>query len=291
MGVSTKLTRIARFLLRADDERVGVFVHEPSEATSGLYVIVTTLWCDEVKTTGTGKARAERDAFVRSVAELGEALVARRERFKDRDGIAGGLFRKRAVERACCEAIERDAFLYHYRGRRPFLAREDLARDLVAFVMASALPTIHAVLVTDRGSAEGRSECLTIGLGAHRDRAESIEKAVGEASTMRLDHRLRPGWCADIYGGVEKPARLPDFHHAQSRDPRNREIFADLCAQTGSQRGSRSPLLHGDWRIQRLKSPVRFLSFVRVKNPELAPLEFGRPEPESTSPPLYHPIW
>jgi hypothetical protein len=157
--------------------------------------------------------------------------------------------------------------------------------------MASASKNLFSFLATDNFCASGKNDCLLIGLGCHPTFEVAINKAVGEYSTMYLDHLMRPGWCADIEKKVTVAKRLPDFHHANSRDLRNIERFSNLCKSESQ--NSRNSLNQLTWKIEKLNSPLHFITFVKTQHPDLKRLEFGLAEPNSNEKesPLYHPIW
>lgn len=293
MELSHSLSRVTRFLLQAEAGAVEVFVHDPQDATRGLHVAV----CEWQRETGkrlkaSGVAATRFEAYIKAVAELGEVVLCHASGLESRAGIAGGLFASNAVLRAKAELLERDAFLFHYRNRVPFLRRESAraASGAGVFEMSSAEKGRHCFIALDEAFMAGGAECVLMGFGCHADRELAAAKALGELACMSLDHAMRPGWCRDVYEGRSRAARLTDFHHAFSRDPRNRERIRALCRTDAAPAPSRRDLV-GEWRVETLKSPLRYFKYVRVFHDGLVPLEFGRPEPSFEGTPLYHPVW
>lgn len=294
MELSHPLSRVTRHLLRASAGAVEVYVHSPQEATRGLHIVVCEWQRDPRKRLkASGVARSRLEAYVKAVAELGEVALCDGTSLPNRTGVAGGLISANAVLRAKAELLERDAFLFHYRNRVPFLKREPASSDSCLFEMSSAQDRYYCFIALDKAGAEGRAECILMGLGSHVDRRTAADKALGELACAALDHSMRPGMCRDIYEGKSPPARLTDLHHASSRDPRNIGMMRALC-QGGTPEASRSRgALSGEWRVERLASPLRYFEYVRVSHDGLALLEFGQPEPASSpdDAPLYHPVW
>lgn len=156
-----------------------------------------------------------------------------------------------------------------------------------------AYSTTRAVFVTDELVMEGKANCLLMGMAAHPSREIAIAKALSEYSVMALDHEIRPGWCQRI--ALESPEhseRLPDFHHAHSRDARNLQRIRNLCKITST--AARRPPLAISWSVSAYKSPIRFIKFRLVTTNDLLALKFGLPEPRvawGSDIPLYHPLW
>lgn len=292
MELSSSLSRVTRHLVGAEPGTVQTYVHCPRASTLSRYIVVCE-WEREPRKRikASGVARSRLDAYLKAVVELGEVAICDGTSMLNRTGLAGGLIFENAVHRAKAELLERDAFLFHYRRRLPFVKRESAGPGACLFEMSSPLADVHCFIALDQAFVEGGAECILMGFGCHLDRETAGEKAVGELAGMVLDHSLRPGWCRDVYTGAAKPARLTDLHHAYSRDSRNIERIRALC-RPGSADSSRGPLSE-EWRVERLQSPLKYFKYVRVSHPGLAVLEFGRPE-DATSPgqaPLYHPVW
>lgn len=294
MELSHPLSRVTRHLLRAGAGAVQAFVHSPQEATRGRYVVV----CEwernpgkRLKSSGTAKSRLE--AYMKAVVELGEAALCDGISVLNRTGVAGGLVVENAVQRAKAELMERDAFLFHYRNRVPFVKREPVGTRAFLFEMSSPQDGVHCLIALDGACVDGTAHCILMGLGCHGDREAAAEKALGELACMVLDHSMRPDWCRDVYSGALSPARLTDMHHAASRDPRNMERIRALCAAGFSEALRGRGKLAENWRVERLASPLRYFKYVRVSHADLAVLEFGKPEsaafPEEA--PLFHPVW
>lgn len=301
MGISRSLTRVAQHLLGARAGSAETFVHCPTMTTLGRSIAVTSFRTPSGAVhRGTGVARSEVEAFLKSVLELGEVIHCQEAGVSNRSGMAGGLLLGAAIERARSELIERDAFLHHYRGGIPLqgaefiIAREGVPPgrgEIMVFLMSPAVPGVRCVLVTDELSVMGAEGCIWFGLGSHPDFAVAVQKALGEYASMMLDHELRPGWCARVFDGIEPASCLPDLHHAASHDPRNRRRFREICGSGKRQPGPR-PMGVVHWLEREVPSPVRYFRFVHSVAEGLIPLEFGIPEsiPENESP-LLHPIW
>lgn len=294
MELSHPLSRVTRHLLRAGAGAVETFVHSPQEATRDRYVVV----CEWERNPGkrlksSGVAGSRLEAYMKAVVELGEAALCDGTSVPNRTGVAGGLVVENAVLRAKAELMERDAFLFHYRNRVPFVTREPAGSRAELFEMSSPQDGIHCFIALDKACVEGTADCILMGLGCHADRGAAAEKAIGELACMVLDHSMRPGWCRDVFSGASRPTRLTDMHHASSRDPRNMKRIRELCAAGSSEALRGRGKLADEWCIELLASPLRYFKYVRVSHGGLAVLEFGKPEP-STSPeeaPLFHPVW
>lgn len=298
VGFSSRLTKTAKVLFKDPIDFLDVFIHQPKPETHGLWIVVIEgAFGSWLPMKGSGMSDSQFNAFIKALVEFSEVYLMRKLNLTDREGISGGLFYSTALVRSQSEVIERDAFLYHYRRKIPFLSLEkiiathDPTRSIHLYKMASASENLISFLATDNLCAEGKNACLLIGLGCHSSAKIAMNKAVGEYSTMYLDHLLRPGWCEDIAHNITVAKRLPDFHHACSRDPRNIEKFLMLCK--GSTEILRNPADSHKWEVEKFNSPIRFIKFVRSRHPDLERLTFGEPELDSgpSEFKLYHPIW
>lgn len=249
-----------------------------------------------IKLKGSANAPTLVSAFTKALVEMGEAFVLRAHGLTDRSGVAGGIFPKAIGLRAQSELLERDAFLFHYRNRISFEKFAELAHpfwpeeNVLVFKLKSASEGFHCFLATDTKCANGRNQCLLLGLGAHTDIETAKNKAIGEYATMLMDHKQRPDWCKHLALDPALSTRPPDHHHAHSRDPRNISCFKALCS--GNSEGSRK-LKHLNWATQSMESPLIFFRYQKVECDDLLKLEFGKPEPQQNQedPPLFHPIW
>jgi hypothetical protein len=301
LGFSGRLSTLAKFLFKAPIDTIDIYVHEPTAATHGYWIVVAdgnyATW-SPMK--GSGMALNMLDAFIKAIVELGEVYIVRQLGLQDRNGLSGGLLTSTAEFRAKAELIERDAFLYHYRNQLSFhpaplvIPTIDVQRKILVYEMQNTEDGFYSYLATDSNCAIGQSPCLLIGLGAHSDRDIAISKAVGEYSTMHLDHILRPNWCGILEKDRTKAKRLPDFHHSYSRDPRNILRFVNLCSVNDSKFKLRSKLAADTWCKKKIVSPLRFFCFVQAENKSLLQLTFGKPEIDEyleQDGPLYHPVW
>jgi hypothetical protein len=280
-------------------DHIDVFAEAPCESNGGQWVVVVeAIWRDWALMKGTGTGRSESVSFLKGLVELGEVWLVRKHSLQDRSGIAGGIFRRQASFRAKAELIERDSFLFHYRNRHPFARKIKEVRQtvdapgIVVFEMDSSDPKFTSVFATNTMCAMQGADCLLMGLGAHSDPNVAIQKAIQEYSIMAMDHVRRPGWCARLSQDSSLSNRLPDFHHAQSRDSRNLERIKSICAIDGRQTRRVLPKIF--WNERQLPSPIRFVHYVAVSSPDLMSLDFGAPEPREiweSERPLYHPVW
>ncbi len=300
MVISRPLSRIAKILLKDFNGHVDVYIHPPHLNDHKLYIVVVG-WAREdgeyVK--ASGNASSEVEAFIKAIVELGEILIVRHEKMIDRNGLAGGIFKKTIIDRAKSELLERDAFLYHYRNKVPFISMKVVNTnrhgvDVIVFKMASSDKNYSCYLASDKKCAEGNHSCLLIGLGAHRNEKIAIEKAIGEYFIMHRDHEMRPGWCEKIEKNREQVSRIADFHHSYSRDERNIAIFKNICTiSEGKDEFQRENNFdQNKWMIKKMLSSIWSISYYLVDHPELVQLRSGNPESGYDSDnPLYHPIW
>lgn len=299
MEFSSRLVKVARVLLKPHFDSVEVYLHSPERIAHGKWtavIDVKSLGLGKLK--GTGTAGVFYDAFLKALVELGENIVVKQNGLRDRNGLSGGLFLRTASQRSKCELLERDAFLYHYRSGEAFSPIEVdsdyyKSKGICLFRMSSADERVFCILATDVNCSKGKSECLLIGLGASESLDEAIQKAIAEYSIMLYDHEFRPGWCAFLAKDPSRIKRVPDFHHVQSRSTRNIEIFKQLCQ--GPRGLGRKPgfahKVNKAWKQEIFGSPVHLVHYVKLSNPLLTPLIFGKPEPTSGDENLYHPIW
>jgi hypothetical protein len=300
MEFSRRLSAVAKLLFKPPASRFTAYLKQLDVDADKKWMAVVEITTDEYgRLKGAGVDSSRELAFLKGVVELGEAYVFRAQNLNTSSGLAGGVFLRSAVRRAKNELLERDAFLFHYRKVHPFLSVSSFNaspdRNLLLFEMASADPSVHCFLATDNRCAVGEAACLLIGLGAHEEKSVARSKAINEYSVMYDDHVKRPGWCDYLEQHPEKVSLKTDFHHVQSRDPRNKEIFRKLCQiqeRPASIREMRSTALNS-WSLKQLFSPIRFIKYVQADNPYITKLAFGQPEGDSEEhlKPLYHPIW
>lgn len=294
---SHQLAKITKTLLKEKTIKTSVYFKRPSAETNELFIVVVSVTLQNgFKIKGSANAPTLTSAFTKALIEMGEVYILKSQGFKDRSGIAGGLFSKSITTRAQAELLERDAFLFHYRNKISFEKSDQFAHPfwtkeyIVVFRLMSASNRFHSFLATDSKCADGNHQCLLLGLGAHTDIESAKNKAIGEYATMLMDHRQRPDWCKRLALDPGLSTRQPDHHHAHSRDPRNISLFKDLCS--GSLPGTRRTQ-QLNWTNQSLESPLRFFRYLKADCPELLKLEFGKPEPQQgqEEQPLFHPIW
>lgn len=301
MDLSSSLAWITQLLNKEQFESLNVRLCLPKYFKLGRYLVRIDARAIGVNTLfrSSGLSLRIDEAFLRALSELGETLILQRCGFQSRCGIAGGLSKSGAIQRAKSELIERDAFLYHYRSGAPFSTCQKLTEDIVAFDMEVPVnESLTAILVTDEASARGANRCLWFGTSAARSRTVAIEKALQEYLSIRANHlALNPNGKSKrqrCFAEASQPHSDLDQHHAASSDPRNLKRFVELCAGMDSVLPPlrRNPLDQSRWEIQSLTSPILGLKFARAIHPDLIPMEFGIPESwASTTPPLLHPFW
>ncbi len=301
VDISNSLATTTLFLIKKTNssKQLSVYIHRPIE-TNGLIHLIVIEYKD---ITGkiirsSGMAISFWAAYTKALVEMGEIIITRNFNFPDRSGIAGGLFYATAAERAKAELIERDSFLFHYRNKIPFnkcfLKLNTTTGVTYLYQLSARSSKHHVVLATTEDCANGNNDCLLLGMGGHKNMNTAKEKAIGELECMKLDHKMRPGWCKKIENNLHLSNRIPDFHHIASRDSRNIDLFKYLCNNNQTNIFStRNDLDNSKWTIQKLQSPLYFFKYTRLLHPDLMPLTFGEPEPAKCNgqQPLYHPIW
>lgn len=296
MDLPDSLKRLTRILLKPSEE-VDVALRAPSTNTLNRWLVSLACSIDGRVLHSSGTSKYCMEAYAKALGEISECSLMHSQQLESRCGIASGLFRSQARIRAQGELIERDAFFHHYRCRIPFLSSNRISPagtdlpELLAFEMSSADSAFTAVLVTDAPTASGETRCLTFGTAAHPDPRIALEKATQEFAAIYLNHRLHPERCEKWEASASEVPTIMDFHHVASRDQRNILRFRDLCASASkSQRMSR--LDQSRWELKDLSSPVRGYAYIRASHPDLTPMTFGTPEPDSSPEnPLYHPFW
>lgn len=296
MDLSYQVATAANALLRNYSGKTRAVVHGPSPMTLNHYVIILAIEWNGRKINATGTAKKFIQAFTKAISELGESVIGVIRNLPHRSGLAGGLCASPTVERAKAELVERDAFFYHYRAMVPFTGCTEIQTPigtLLRYQLSSTLKGYHVVLITDPSSAQATGHCLRFTTAANECLREATHKAVAEYTHIHLMHVLAPERCKPISEFTLKNDSLADFHHAASRDKRNKQLFSILCKSTTVPRGpSVRQVACGSWVITKLQSPVRGFQFFQAHHAGLINLEFGKPEPSSDPRnPLYHPFW
>jgi hypothetical protein len=223
--------------------------------------------------------------FIKALVELGERISLLINDIRTSNGVAGGLMKSEAIERAKAESLERDAFLYHYANAIPFLDRNKDDSGVWLYKMAAADSKVHTYIATDSIENFAATGCLRIGMGASVDMKEAKMKAVVEFANSRRLHNNHPDWCEEQY---EKSDSIMNFHHTRSRESNIKKHFKCLLEVNSHIR----PQSKIDWNITELKSPLRGVSFVRLFSNQLRDLTFGtKMEIKGWNEDLYHPIW
>ena len=286
MDISNTLTFLTRKLLRRSLSVV-VATGCTSWGGSTFFSVTMLVQINGKPMKAGGVASNLAEAYLKALSELGEILVIFEKKIESRNGISGGLFSVNAKERARNELVERDAFLFHYRSRTPFLNKRSIG-ELSAFELCSIEKGTYVVLVTDFKTAIS-SDCLRFGVAADSRLDVATAKAFLECLMIISSHSLSPNWCKTL--GEKTDLDVLQRHHLASRDPRNLEIFEALCKCVP---GSVRQLIYDDgWQYQRLKSPIRGLVYWRATHGFVTEMTFGAIEPGIVSDdgPMLHPFW
>jgi hypothetical protein len=259
-----------------------------ADSSSNLKTIVAILK-DSNGHSYKGSATGEKQSLtlIRAVVEAGESRIAS-GKYNNRAGIAGGFFKRSTINRAIGELIEKDAFLFHFRQQIPgkLIERNDVLQ-LVSIQLSAARSDYNVVLSTTTDCAFGNPSCIILGLGVSRTSLiEARKKSEQEVWSMLRDHEIRKNWCSSVPGDS---SNYSDLHHIKSRDHRTIKRFQSLFHdfQNFPDREENFEV-----KIERLESPLRFIRYYKAYSNSLLKIEFGQPEPYSSSnDPLYHPIW
>ena len=286
MEYSKSLSRISKILLPQAD---GVFkIFELYNPTRQWWVITSQLILSNgTRVHGTASGKSRINCFHRACIEAGETEIASRLNLNSRTGLAGGFISSAALIRARNELLERDAFLHHYRNREP------MKKVVHQFELAGAeiyeMNCADSTVRTYMALSVDRSGCLKFGLGASSNSKIALTRAVEELRVVELDHLLRPDNCSQVYRAEKPPKNLADFHHSQSRDPRNKLIFDEITKCTKDFRSRTKSI---EFTVKKYSSSLRFIKYIHLTSSSLELLRFGEPEPfTSASPPIYHPLW
>ncbi len=267
MDLSNSLAQITRILLRIKCSSCTVTIH--SHKDHFIVVINTDDFC------GSGSSKSILDAYIKGLSELGESIIGRGLSLHCRSGLAGGLFYKTAIQRAKEELFERDAFFFHYRSLTPFVeVREDGPLYLVQ--LTSAIPNLHIVMAFNKDYFTGGY--LNFGMGCSYAKEEAIQKAIAEYNVLDLNHKIFPNWFKNSKSTI-------DLHHQASIDPRNVEKIKKLMMPKKDQ--AQREIEIDQWKIIKIKSPIRFFKYIQVKHPKLIQIEFGKEEADG----VLHPFW
>lgn len=296
MDLSNTLADVLSYLIDIPNRDSSAWVNYPSEFFGHQYNINLYSVIDDYECRSSAVSTTWYSAFLKAVAEIGEDYIVQERGISSGSGIAGGLFWKETITRAKAELIERDAFLWHYRNRIPFVCKTYFnfrltSQRLLAFTMISSVPDVFCSLVTDESCAAGTNECLIFGIGASTSRQEATTKAAREYACLKNNHLKNDIWCKEWPVADRDKISPQDFHHAASHDPRNVQIFKQLCtAAKADYVRTTSPT---DWEITKLKSPIKYFRYAKASNVTLQNLNFLDTEPgsNSTDQPLYHPFW
>lgn len=304
MDLSHSLTVLTCSLLKDIKQgvkaNIKVYVHPPSENTLGRFLVAIDLRSEDNRWGGSGASFYLHEAYSKALCEFGENQILKKSDYDSRCGMAGGLFRSQAVERAKNELLERDAFLFHYGSQIPFefVGAEE---GFFYFKMIVADPAVSGFFVTDSACVFEKAECLLFGTGAHRDSAIALEKAKQEYASLFLNHKRQPERCKWLAENANQVNSVMDQHHLASRDPRNIKKMGSLCRnychnvhnQKETSKKSIRNFQPQRWRIEDLNSPICMMKFVRADHPDLIKMMFGIPEKldATHTPILLHPFW
>ncbi|HXH74012.1 MAG TPA: hypothetical protein VNJ08_03555 [Bacteriovoracaceae bacterium] len=288
MDIQNNLNRALRYFVKEDLDASQVYVHYPSDKNLFQYCIVITATRknSEIKSSASGNNLYT--TFLKALCEFGENMICDSLNLNCRSGIAGGLFSQNSIKRAKAELIERDAFLYHYKNILSFkLNSSNSESDSKLFELNSIDPDFKVCFVMKQNYLIDPTSCLIFGMGSETSFKDSSEKAFSEFSTMVLNHNLYLECGFDVPSSKQSKA---DFHHGHSKSQENKLIFQEICKGTDQFKERKyDPKM---WKVEVLKSPIRFFRYVKVHHPQLEKLEFGKPEKfNQFSKLVYHPFW
>lgn len=290
MDLSSALNKTAKFLFKKKGIELNVQVLKPSRKTLFRWICsiyVADLTIKKRTYRGTGGSNQLAFAFLKAFGEVCETIAMYENKLSSRCGMAAGIIAENSILRAKSELIERDAFIYHYRNRIPFVSRKRIDDDLHSFELASADKDFPTYFVTNTSTTNGASKCLQFGCGtSFQNSNDAIQKAVQEFVNIHINHHNFPNQCLEWWNHPELIPTKMDFHHVQSRDQRNLDIFKLLF---NTQSTSRPQIDRTKWIIEELPSPAKFFKVFKVAHPDLQILKFGQPEPNTAD--LYHPFW
>lgn len=288
MEYSQQLSQIALIFIKSGF-RIEIFEKQLNEK---YHTIVCNLIENTgFKNVGSASGRDRFLAFIRSIVESGEVLIAKQKLLNNRSGLAGGIFLKQTIQRAAAELIERDAFLFHYRSGTPGrIIEKDPSEDLICLLeLSTASKDFYVVMATTKNCAFEDPECLLIGLGCSRNLKQAKKKAIEELKSVILDHQIRPGYCKGVFEKKISSPSLADFHHSYSRDKRNISKFQRLFSESAGLINRNTTVIY---EVEKIESPIKFFKYARLQSSDLIKLEFGVPEENSKfEAPLYHPLW
>lgn len=294
MDISVNLNKVLRFLIKKKLGPSSVFIHNPSQATLGKFIVVLNIQYNNKKLKASASAENKYLAFVKAMSEMGEEIICEDMNYATRAGIAGGFIKNEVITRAKSELIEHDAFLYHYRNKIPFNfidVRESKHKTLKIYALYSFEKIFHTILVTDDDSINNNESCIMFATSTHTDHKIAVEKAITEYTQIYLNHYLWADHCHKLCKGEIKPEKKTDLHHIASRDKRNKIIFKNLCINSTNVKYSRFET-NVNWIITKTESPIKLVHFFRLQNQKLLKMEFGIPEKGYEAPPqLLHPFW
>lgn len=287
--LSSSLIKTTRFLLKNKKITIQIHVTKPSELNLNRWICNLRVFDSKLNRTyrGTGGSKQLTFSFLKAFGEVCETIAMYENNFSSRCGMAAGILTENTILRAKSELIERDAFIYHYRNRLPFLSKNPIGNDLHSFELASADNNFPTYFVTNTATTLGNADCLQFGCGtSYKNATDAIQKASQEFININLNHLNFPNQCSEWSNHSEKIPTIMDFHHVKSRDRRNIDIFNSLFKVNFH---TRDQIDHSKWLVTEVPSPSIFFKVFKVTHPELQKLDFGIPEPNSND--LFHPFW
>lgn len=214
------------------------------------------------------------------IMELGESIIFNnflsQSNFRSL-GLAGGFDLKSVINRAKMEAIERDAFSFHFINKIPFT---DSYRDkygLYCFKLSTICRSTFVTLVCDTETYDLTKNCLIFGLGNGTNENLSYQSALHSYISLSYNHQLFPTWC-------DNTSPFHHKHHFYSKDQINRQIFYHLTHNLNV--SYRKNIEEKHWEVIEHPSPfkIKMSRYVSVDHPKLYSLkDIGETPP--------HPFW
>lgn len=291
MELSNYFSLVAKFFCKENfPATFEVNLHQTTKRRHNTLVVLRSFSKSEILK-GSGEGHHLADGFLKAMIELGELQICRQFSLKNREGLAGGLFKKTALERAKCELIERDAFLFHFCNGIPFIELPYQDREIVLYQLLSATPKRNVILATLKQNQEGKADCVQLGLGCSQDIQIAINKSLSELERLRYQHLYHLDFCEDSHQS-NRPKNNTDFHHQQSRNQHLISYFSFLCQTSQSSIHNRPVINEAEWKYETVKGPFHLIKYFKVTHPHLEAISWGRPEEvKGVSSGFYAPLW
>lgn len=289
MDLQSLLTKSLDFFIKEKVDHRSLYIHKPNEKNDlHFYCVVINVCIKDKKLLASAVGENLYLTFIKALSELGEGIICFKMNLANRSGLAGGLLRANAIQRAKAELLERDAFLNHYRNLIPF-KQSKAEGDRIICELASSDPEFKVFLIVNADYLSSDDTCLIFGMGCDLTIPEAKSKALREYTSMVLSHKV-VGGCGTEFMERRGIHRKTDFHHSQSRSVENKHIFKIIC--NGSASSEIKHFDHEKWTITKFRSPLRFFSFFKACHPDLTEMDFGIEEKfKQFNNLVYHPFW